>query len=195
MNPAGGSFQVTDPGFALTSGLCADIGKFKTPALRGLAARAPYFHNGMSPTLMDVVIFYDSRFSIGFTEQEKLDLVAFHRWPTNRVWTRDYGPIFVWQLNNDRPRLTATVWRFNAWAKYPNWQADATIAPKIARRMNAVAAALRAEAKAPRADRELAILRATQLAHGDYQHEEHIPIAIDVANVHLFDPETGEPLR
>ena len=51
-------------------------------------------------------------------------------------------------------------------------------APKIARRMNAVAAALRADAKVPRADRELAILRATQLAHGDYQHEEHIPIAL-----------------
>ena len=74
---AGGSFQVTDPGFALTSGLCADMGKFKTPALRGLAARAPYFHNGMSPTLMDVVTFYDQRFAMNLTDQEKADLVAF----------------------------------------------------------------------------------------------------------------------
>src|SRR5436309_13730693 len=36
------------------------------------------------------------------TANAELDLVAFHRWPTNRVWTRDYGPLFVWQLNNDR---------------------------------------------------------------------------------------------
>ncbi len=51
-------------------------------------------------------------------------------------------------------------------------------APKIARRMSAVAAALRADAVVPRSDRELIILRATQLAHGDYQHEEHWPIAM-----------------
>lgn len=51
-------------------------------------------------------------------------------------------------------------------------------APKIARRMSAVAQALRNDAKVPRADRELIILRATQLAHGDYQHEEHWPIAM-----------------
>jgi len=74
---SGGFFRVTDPGFALTTGLCADIGKFKIPALRGLAARAPYFHNGMSPTLMDVVNFYNQRFAMNLTDQEKADLVAF----------------------------------------------------------------------------------------------------------------------
>jgi cytochrome c peroxidase len=74
---AGQIFKVTDPGRALISGKCADIGKFKTPALRALAGRAPYFHNGSATTLMDVVNFYDARFGIGFAEQEKEDLVNF----------------------------------------------------------------------------------------------------------------------
>jgi hypothetical protein len=68
---------VTDPGRALISGKCADVGKFKGPILRGLAARAPYFHNGSAATLMDVVNFYDQRFNIGFTDQQKQDLVNF----------------------------------------------------------------------------------------------------------------------
>jgi len=74
---AGQDFTVTDPGRALISGQCTDIGKVKGPILRGLAARAPYFHNGSAATLMDVVNFYDQRFSIGFTEQQKIDLVNF----------------------------------------------------------------------------------------------------------------------
>jgi len=69
--------DTTDPGRALVTGKLADVGKFKSPILRGLAARAPYFHNGSAQSLMDVVNFYDSRFSIGFTAQEKSDLVAF----------------------------------------------------------------------------------------------------------------------
>jgi hypothetical protein len=74
---AGQIFQVTDPGRALITGQCADIGKVKGPILRGLAARAPYFHNGSAATLQDVVEFYDQRFTIGLTDQEKADLVAF----------------------------------------------------------------------------------------------------------------------
>jgi cytochrome c peroxidase len=69
--------DTTDPGRALVTGKFADVSKFKSPVLRGLAARAPYFHNGSAQSLMDVVNFYDSRFSIGFTAQEKSDLVAF----------------------------------------------------------------------------------------------------------------------
>ena len=68
---------VTDLGRALISGKCADVGKFKGPILRGLAARAPYFHNGSAATLMDVVNFYNQRFKIGFTDQQKQDLVNF----------------------------------------------------------------------------------------------------------------------
>jgi cytochrome c peroxidase len=45
--------------------------------LRGLAGRAPYFHNGSAATLQDVVEFYDQRFAIGLTDQDKTDLVAF----------------------------------------------------------------------------------------------------------------------
>jgi len=66
-----------DPGRAWITGLWADIGKVKGPVLRGLAARAPYFHNGSANTLSDVIEFYDQRFNIGFTSQEKADLIAF----------------------------------------------------------------------------------------------------------------------
>jgi cytochrome c peroxidase len=74
---AGQVFKVTDPGRALISGQCADIGKVKGPILRGLASRAPYFHNGSAATLRDAVNFYDQRFGIGFTDQQKTDLVNF----------------------------------------------------------------------------------------------------------------------
>jgi len=70
-------FEVTDLGRALITGKCADVGKVKGPILHGLAARAPYFHNGSAATLEDLVNFYDRRFSIGFTDQEKADLIAF----------------------------------------------------------------------------------------------------------------------
>jgi cytochrome c peroxidase len=69
--------KTTDPGRAMKTGQWADIGKFKGPILRGLAARAPYFHNGFAATLMEAVEFYDTRFQIGLTAREKADLVAF----------------------------------------------------------------------------------------------------------------------
>ena len=69
--------QTTDPGRALITGKWADIGKVKGPILRGLASRAPYFHNGSAATLADVIVFYEMRFNIGFTPQEKADLIAF----------------------------------------------------------------------------------------------------------------------
>jgi cytochrome c peroxidase len=67
----------TDPGRAMVTGKCIDIGKFKIPGIRGLAARAPYFHSGTAPTLLDVVNFYDQRFSMLLSDDEKADLVAF----------------------------------------------------------------------------------------------------------------------
>jgi hypothetical protein len=69
--------QTSDPGLALITGQCADIGKFKVPSLRGLAARAPYFHDGSAAGLKDVVEFYDNHFQIGLSVQEKADLLAF----------------------------------------------------------------------------------------------------------------------
>jgi cytochrome c peroxidase len=71
--------QTTDPGRALITGKWKDIGRFKGPTLRALAARAPYFHNGMARDLAAVVDFYDMRFAIELTPEEKADLVAFLR--------------------------------------------------------------------------------------------------------------------
>ena len=73
----GETMQTTDPGRAMVTGKWADIGKFKGPVLRGLAARAPYFHNGFAATLDEVLDFYESRFNIGLTAQERQDLIAF----------------------------------------------------------------------------------------------------------------------
>jgi agmatine deiminase len=98
----------------------------------------------------------------------------FHRWPTNRVWTRDSGCAFVRRessgakapvasteltagpkalrhpsqnphpsqnqgrmghphLSFEKDSLAAIKWRFNAWAKYPNWRHDETIGSLMAR--------------------------------------------------------------
>jgi len=59
-----------------------------------------------------------------------LDRVRFRRWPTNRSWTRDTGPIFV---RNAKGEVAVTDWRFNAWAKYDDWQLDNKLAAKAAR--------------------------------------------------------------
>ncbi len=83
--------------------------------------------------------------------------VRFRRWPTNRVWTRDSGCTFVVgaaapqlssrakqgrSLANDPspsrdllfdPKFAALTWRFNAWAKYPNYQHDEKIGSRMAR--------------------------------------------------------------
>lgn len=67
----------TDPGRAMVTGKCADLSKFKIPGMRGLAARAPYFHNGSAAGLLDVVNFYDQRFHMLLTDDQKADLVAF----------------------------------------------------------------------------------------------------------------------
>ncbi len=73
----GKTYTVTDPGRALISGKCADIGKVKGPILRGLAGRAPYFHNGSAATLLDAVNFYNLRFNLGLTAAQMSDLAAF----------------------------------------------------------------------------------------------------------------------
>jgi cytochrome c peroxidase len=69
--------STTDPGRALVTGKWADIGKVKGPILRGLAARAPYFHNGSAASFQRVIDFYNIRFAMGLTAQEQADLVAF----------------------------------------------------------------------------------------------------------------------
>jgi agmatine deiminase len=54
----------------------------------------------------------------------------FHQWPTDRVWLRDSGPIFV---KNPEGNLAITNWKFNAWAKYDNWRRDDQIPQHIAK--------------------------------------------------------------
>jgi agmatine deiminase len=54
--------------------------------------------------------------------------IAFFHVPTDRVWVRDSGPIF---LTNTRAELAATDWHFNAWAKYPNWQHDNAVPEQV----------------------------------------------------------------
>jgi len=67
----------TDLGQALIDGKFDHVGKIKGPILRGLSARAPYFHNGSAQTLLDAVHFYENRFGLVLTPQEESDLVAF----------------------------------------------------------------------------------------------------------------------
>jgi hypothetical protein len=73
----GREIYTQDPGRALISGKCEDVGAIVIQQLRGLAARAPYFSNGSAATLAEIVDFYDRRFNIRFTEQERTDLVNF----------------------------------------------------------------------------------------------------------------------
>ncbi len=69
--------KLTDAGQGNVTGRWEDLGLFKAPTLRGLAARAPYFHNGTAATLEDVVRHYEKRFEFVFTDEERADLVAF----------------------------------------------------------------------------------------------------------------------
>jgi len=75
--PTNNCKTTTDLGQALIDGRFDHVGKIKGPILRGLAGRAPYFHNGSAATLMDVVNFYDVRFNLNLSQQDKNDLVAF----------------------------------------------------------------------------------------------------------------------
>ncbi|HET7102681.1 MAG TPA: agmatine deiminase family protein [Terracidiphilus sp.] len=57
-----------------------------------------------------------------------LGSVSFHPWATDRVWTRDSGPIFV---RNASGQVAVTNWRFNAWAKYDDWHRDDEIPARV----------------------------------------------------------------
>ena len=67
----------TDPGKGLISGLCSDMVRTKGPVLRGLASRAPYFHNGAGRDLNEVLEFYNRRFQMNLTHEEKEQFIAF----------------------------------------------------------------------------------------------------------------------
>ncbi|HYC64192.1 MAG TPA: hypothetical protein VEC14_05625 [Reyranellaceae bacterium] len=74
---AGQKVKTTDPGRALISGKWKHIGRFKGPILRGLASRAPYFHNGLAKDLGEAVDFYNTRFNMNLTSAERADMIAF----------------------------------------------------------------------------------------------------------------------
>ena len=67
----------TDPGRALVSGRCVDVGSIVMQQFRGLSARAPYFSNGSAKSLRELVDYYDRRFDMRLTETEKQDLINF----------------------------------------------------------------------------------------------------------------------
>ena len=71
------TFYTSDPGKALITGKCVDVNRGKGPVLRGIPARAPYFHNGSAPDLEHLVNFYNNRFAMNLTDEQKDQLVAF----------------------------------------------------------------------------------------------------------------------
>ena len=64
--------------------------------------------------------------------------VRFFRWPTDRSWVRDSGPIFLRRpaSSGELPSRGVTDWRFNAWAKYENWRRDDRLPSRIAREVD-----------------------------------------------------------
>ena len=92
----------TDPGRAMVTGKCADISKFKVPGMRGLAARAPYFHSGTAATLLDVVNFYVQRFNLLMTDSAESRPGRLH----------EYAVAFVW---GGRPRPPPLTLIFPGW--------------------------------------------------------------------------------
>jgi agmatine deiminase len=64
--------------------------------------------------------------------QVDLSQVGFRRFPTNRIWTRDYGPLFVLEGPAGRRRAAIVRFGFNAWAKYPDWKRDVRIPERAA---------------------------------------------------------------
>jgi hypothetical protein len=68
---------LNDPGRAATSGGWTATAGFKSPVLRNLAPRGPYFHDGSAATLADVVERYKKVLGFQFTDAEKQDLVNF----------------------------------------------------------------------------------------------------------------------
>ena len=55
--------------------------------------------------------------------------IEFYRFATDRVWTRDYGPLFV---TGPGGAVGITDWKFNAWTKYTDWRHDDAIPRQIA---------------------------------------------------------------
>ena len=75
-----------------------------------------------------------------------LQRVEFFRFPTNRGWTRDFGPLFV-RRAQPRPELAILRFRFTAWARYPDWRKDDAVAGRAARALRCRLFRVRAEGR------------------------------------------------
>src|SRR5437762_9808557 len=73
--------------------------------------------------------------------------VEFYNWPTNRGWTRDFGPVFV-RRAGPPPELAVARFRFNAWAKYPDWRKDDAVPERVAKALKLRLFRARANSKA-----------------------------------------------
>jgi len=74
---SGETRAMADLGFAMFSGHWADLGKFRVPTLRSLAARAPYSYDGSAAKIEDAVAYHAERFGIELSSAQQKDLVAF----------------------------------------------------------------------------------------------------------------------
>jgi agmatine deiminase len=63
-----------------------------------------------------------------------LKMVEFVNFPTNRGWTRDFGPIFV-KKSDPKTEVAIVRFRFTAWARYPDWKKDDAVPPKAAKKL------------------------------------------------------------
>jgi agmatine deiminase len=66
-----------------------------------------------------------------------LQNLTFHLQPTDDVWARDCGPIFVRREINGTEEFAITDWDYNAWGgKYPSFEADNNLPAYIAKKYN-----------------------------------------------------------
>ena len=61
-----------------------------------------------------------------------MNAVEFFVCPTDRSWTRDFCPIFVY---DEGGAVVMTHWLFNGWAKYDNWRRDARVPGFLERKL------------------------------------------------------------
>ncbi|HVP18109.1 MAG TPA: agmatine deiminase family protein [Spirochaetia bacterium] len=70
--------------------------------------------------------------SIGVMPREGTPRIEMMKIPTDRAWARDFGPIFI-RREEPKRELAVAGFRFNAWARYPDWRLDTRAAKRIAR--------------------------------------------------------------
>ena len=61
--------------------------------------------------------------------------IEFFRIQTDRGWTRDSGPAFV-RRGAPRPEVAVSRFRFNGWARYPDWRKDDRVPERVARALD-----------------------------------------------------------